>query len=104
MNDVDRMRIELEALRKDVRRLEVLFQTKAALNDDEREAQHMAELMGFPVEIMMLPIGHKGQAANSVKDKLRRVARELRCKRSWPASRIARALHLSERTTQRFIA
>jgi hypothetical protein len=99
VNEVERMRIELDAALKRVRRLEVIFETRAIFTDDEREAQRIAEQLGFDVEILMLPVkpGTKGAAER------RKVAMELRRRKNWPVSRIARALHCCERTAERMV-
>ena len=56
MNDVERMRIEMDALRSQVRKLTVLFENKIIFNDDEREAQRIAEQLGFKVDIVILRV------------------------------------------------
>ena len=98
MNEVERMKIEVDALRKDVRRLQVYFESRMIFHDDEREAQSVAEQMGFPVEILILP-PHPGlrQPVH------RQVAQQLHCKKRWPMSRIARALRVSERTIGKWV-
>jgi DNA-directed RNA polymerase specialized sigma24 family protein len=99
VNDVDRMRIELDALRKTVRKLEIAYETKIIFNDDEREAQRIAEQLGFNVEIFQLAVtrSHRGAAPR------RRIARELREKKCWAYSRIARALHCDPRSVRRLV-
>jgi hypothetical protein len=95
------MRIELEALRRTVRRLEVLTETKAIFNDDEREAQRIAEQLGFKVDIVILRV----KRDNAGSQARRCIARELRTRKKWSLSRIGRAMHLQggERSVRRLL-
>lgn len=97
MNDVERMRIEMEAMRNRLRRLEVAYETKTIFNDDEREAQRLAEQLGFKVDIVILRV-KKDHASGQAR---RCIARELRMRKKWPFSRIARALHLADEKSAR---
>lgn len=103
MNQVEMMQGELAALSRRVRKLEVLFESRAVLTTDEKAAQKAAETMGFTVEILMLPpyTGRRGQRKE--REQRRQLARKLN-KDGWSASRIARALNCTDRTAQRMIA
>lgn len=92
------MRIELDAALKRVRRLEVLHESQLRSMDDEKEAQRIAEELGFIVEILMLPV-KSGPGQPEARGK---VAKALR-KKKWPISRIARVLHCCERTVERLV-
>lgn len=96
MNDVERMRIDCDALQRRVRKLEVYFEERVIFNDDEKEAQRAAEQLGFPVEILIIP-RKRGARQLGVH---RLVARQLRSRNRWPVSRIARALHVCESTAR----
>lgn len=94
------MRIELDAAVKRLRRLEVLFEHKSHVLDDEEEAQRVAQELGFGVEIVMKPVRPGDQNTGP----RQQIALVLRKRMKWAASRIARALHCCERTAERWIA
>lgn len=87
MNSVEMMQGQLAALSRRVERLEELARARAAGSSDVAEAQKVAQLVGFPVEILVLP--------KRIEER-RRLARELRS-RGWSAARIARVMKCGER-------
>lgn len=93
MNAVEQMQGQIAALAGRMERVENLLRSRAASSADEKEAQRVAEKLGFDVEILLLP--KQTQAR-------RRLARELRAK-GWSAARIARAFNCCERTAERLI-
>ncbi len=92
MNDVERMQGEIAALSRRLERLEQLARARAAASGDEAEAGKVAQIVGFPVEVLILP----GETAAR-----RQLAGELR-KRGWSAARISRVLHCDEKTVRRW--
>lgn len=94
MNSVEQMQGELAALARRVSRLEDLQRLSAVGTADEKEAQRIAQTLGFAVEVLIIP---KRFAER------KRLARSLRAK-GWSAARIARVFRCCERTAERMIA
>lgn len=92
MNDVERMAGQITALSRRIERLEKLARCQAANSQDSTEAGRVAEIIGFPVEILVIP---------ERLEERRTLALELR-RRKWSFSRIARALNCAERTVWRW--
>jgi hypothetical protein len=87
-------------LRKTVRKLEVACETKSILNDDEREAQRVAEQLGFSVEVTIVRPGRDNATGRA----RRKLAQVLRARNKWSVSRIARTLHICERSAWRLVS
>ncbi len=93
MNDVERMQGQLAALARRVEELESLARSQGAASLDEREAGRVAQLIGFPVEILILP---------KEINKRRALARAL-CKKGWGVERISRVLRCNSSTVWRWL-
>lgn len=85
------MQGQIAALSRRVEKLEIQFHSAALASGDDKEAQILAETMGFPVEIVFTP-----QPSSPQREKL---ARALKAKK-WSNERIARVMKVSERTVR----
>lgn len=92
MNSIDLLQGELAALARRVTRLEELARHRAVTTGDSTEAERIAQLIGFPVEILIIP--------DRISER-RQFAIELR-KRGWSFSRISKVMNCSERTIWRW--
>lgn len=93
MNEVEKMQGQVAALSKRIERLEELLRTRAAASGDELEAQRVAQVIGFPVEVLVVPHRYHERLA---------FMRELR-KRGWSFARISRVLNCDEKTVRRWL-
>jgi ribosomal protein L29 len=84
---------------KRLRKLEVFFEQRMMFTGDEREAQRVAEQLGFDVEVVLLPV----ETTDRFAEARRTIARVLR-KKKWTVERIARAMNCSPRTANRWLA
>ena len=92
MNDVERMQGEMAALSRRVERLEHLARSRAASDEDSIEAGRVAQIVGYPVEVLVLP--------ERIEER-RALAEELR-RRGWSYSRISRVMKCDEKTVRRW--
>lgn len=100
MNEIERLQGELAAVSLRMRRLEVIFESRGVVSDDSREAERVAQQLGFAVEVVYLP---KGAGTKSRARERREIARRLRSEEQWTVMRIARALGCTERAVERMV-
>jgi hypothetical protein len=93
VNQVELLQAELAVLSRRVAALEDLARAKVTNVKDQNQAQKIAQLIGFPVEILLLPqrISERKQLAKELRD------------RDWSFARIARVLNCSERSVWRWL-
>jgi SOS response regulatory protein OraA/RecX len=92
MNDVEKMQGELLALARRVERLETLARANARAGADGQEAARVAQIIGCPVEVLVLPERMEERHA---------LARELR-RRGWSFTKISRVMNCDEKTVRRW--
>jgi hypothetical protein len=92
VNLVEQLQGEIAVMTNRIRKLEVQFASLAVTRGDEQAAAAVAEELGFPVEILIVPTDRAKRVA---------LARELH-RRRWSQARIARVLHACERTIERY--
>lgn len=83
---------QVAMLSRRIEKLEQLARCQSASSSDAMEAQRVAQIVGFPIEILVVPerMGER-----------RQLAIELR-KRQWSYERISRVLNCAERTIRRW--
>ncbi len=102
VNEIERLQGEIVAMSKRIARLEIIFQSRGVLSDDARQAEALAETLGFELEVIYLPASarpRKGVYARKRSEIVRRLHAE-----GWNNTRIARALSCADRTVERILS
>jgi hypothetical protein len=92
MNQVEQMQGQVAALSLRLSGVEQLLRMLHAAGADEVEAAKVAQAIGFPVDILLLPEALKQR---------QELARQLKIK-GWGYERIGRALNCSEKSIRRW--
>ena len=105
MTTFELLEAKVSILEKRIKQLEIRAEYQKAGSADDLEAQRLAQEKGFNVDLVFLPDGRGKQFERDKKAAQRiALARELRYKRNWSLSRIARALKRAERTVERWFS
>lgn len=99
MNEIERLQGELVAMSRRMRRLEVIFESRGVVSEDSREAERVAEQLGFEADVIYLP----ATAGTKTHARARRELAGRLSLKGWTHERIARAMGCSERSVRRIL-